>query len=93
MVFEFKFPDVGEGIQEGEVVKWLVKEGDKVKEDDVLGQIETDKAVVDIPSPKSGTILKIHIKEGEIVKVGETLVTIGEESEKISEKKKEFISF
>ena len=88
-MYEFKFPDVGEGITEGEIVKWVVKEGDKVKEDDVLGQIETDKAVVDIPSPKSGTILKIHIKEGEIVKVGETLVTIGEESEKISEKKKE----
>ena len=59
MAFEFKFPDVGEGITEGEIVKWLVKEGDKVKENDIIVQIETDKAVVDIPSPKSGKIIKI----------------------------------
>ena len=89
MAFEFKFPDVGEGITEGEIVKWLVNEGDKVKENDNIVQIETDKAVVDIPSPKTGTILKIHFKEGETVKVGETLVTIGETGEKISEVKKE----
>src|SRR3989344_7175230 len=86
MSYEFKFPDVGEGIQEGEIVKWLVKKGDKVKEDQVLGQIETDKAVVDMPAPKSGTILEIKVKEGETVKVGETLVVIGEKNEKISSK-------
>ena len=89
MAFEFKFPDVGEGITEGEIVKWLVNEGDKVKENDNIVQIETDKAVVDIPSPKTGTVLKIHFKEGETVKVGETLVTIGGASEKISVEKKE----
>ena len=89
MVFEFKFPDVGEGITEGEIVKWLIKEGDKVKQDQVIGEIETDKAIVQIPSPKAGTILKIHIKEGEIVKVGETLVTIGESGEKVEVKKEE----
>src|SRR3990167_4538037 len=88
-MYEFKFPDVGEGITEGEIVKWVVKEGDKVKEDDVLGQIETDKAVVDIPSPKSGTSLKIYLKEGDIVKVGETLVTIAEEGEKATKPVKE----
>ena len=81
MAFEFKFPDVGEGIQEGEIVKFLVKEGDSVKEDQVIAQIETDKAVVDIPSPKTGTILKLHFKEGEKIKVGEVLATIGEKSE------------
>ncbi|MEK6932857.1 MAG: dihydrolipoamide acetyltransferase family protein [Nanoarchaeota archaeon] len=86
MSYEFRFPDVGEGIQEGEIVKWLVKKGDKVKEDQVLGQIETDKAVVDMPSPKSGIILEIKIKEGETVKVGQTLVVIGEKNEKVSSK-------
>ena len=89
MVFEFKFPDVGEGITEGEIVKWLIKEGDKVKQDQVIGEIETDKAIVQIPSPKAGTILRIHIKEGGIVKVGETLVTIGEAGEKVEVKKEE----
>ncbi|MAF51381.1 MAG: branched-chain alpha-keto acid dehydrogenase subunit E2 [Nanoarchaeota archaeon] len=81
MPFEYKFPDVGEGIQEGEIVRWLVKEGDLVKEDQNIVQIETDKAVVDIPSPKTGKILKINFKEGDVIKVGEVLVVIGEEGE------------
>lgn len=81
MAYEFKFPDVGEGITEGELVKWRVKEGDVVKEDDILAEVETDKAVVEIPSPKAGTILKLYHKEGDTVKVGETLVTIGEGGE------------
>src|SRR3989338_9059497 len=89
MPYEFKFPDVGEGITEGEIVKWFIKEGDKVREDQVIGEIETDKAIVQIPSPKAGVILKIHIKEGEIVKVGETLVTIEEAGEKVEVKKEE----
>ncbi|MFH1592573.1 MAG: dihydrolipoamide acetyltransferase family protein [Candidatus Woesearchaeota archaeon] len=93
MPYEFKFPDTGEGIQEGEIVKWLVKEGDKVKENDNIVQIETDKAVVDIPSPKTGTILKIYFKEGDTIKVGETLVTIGEKGEKsIPTKSKKSVS-
>jgi len=83
MVFEFKFPDVGEGITEGEIVKWLFREGNFVKENEAIVQIETDKAVVDIPSPRSGVLLKIHFKEGETVHVGETLVTIGEKGEAI----------
>ncbi|MDI6720854.1 MAG: biotin/lipoyl-binding protein, partial [Candidatus Aenigmarchaeota archaeon] len=77
---EFKFPDVGEGITEGEIVKWLVREGDIVKEHQVIAEIETDKAIVEMPSPYSGKILKIHHKEGDTVKVGEVLVTIGEEA-------------
>ena len=86
MPYEFKFPDVGEGIQEGEIVKWFVKKGDKVKEDQILGQIETDKAVVDMPSPKSGTILQINFKEGETVKVGQVIVVIGEKGDKVFSK-------
>tara|TARA_Y100000310_G_scaffold340125_1_gene434880 strand:- start:37 stop:1302 length:1266 start_codon:yes stop_codon:yes gene_type:complete len=81
MPYEFKFPDVGEGIHEGTIQKWNVKEGDEVKADDPLGEIETDKAVVEMPSPKSGTIQKIHVKEGETIKVGDTMVTIAVEGE------------
>ncbi len=81
MPYEFKFPDVGEGIHEGEIVKWSVKEGDSIKADEPLGEIETDKAIVEMPSPKSGTILKIHVAAGCIIHVGETMVTILEEHE------------
>ena len=56
MPYEFKFPDVGEGIHEGEIVKWFVKEGDKVKSDEPLGEIETDKAIVDILIKRSGDV-------------------------------------
>ena len=82
---EFKFPDVGEGITEGEIVKWRVKEGDSVKQDQVLCEVETDKAIVEIPSPQAGKILKLHKKEGDVVKVGETLVTFGGKGEKVKE--------
>jgi len=88
MPYEFKFPDVGEGIHEGEIVKWLVKEGDKVKADQPLGEIETDKAVVEMPSPKSGKILKLHVPAGGIIHVGETMVTILEEHETDADAKK-----
>ena len=88
MPYEFKFPDVGEGIHEGEIVKWLVKEGDKVKADQPLGEIETDKAVVEMPSPKSGKILKLHVAAGGIIHVGETMVTILEEGETLADAKK-----
>jgi len=74
MAIEFKFPDVGEGITEGEIVKWKVKEGDSVKEGDVLAEVETDKAVVEIPSPRTGKILKLNGKEGERVRVGQVIV-------------------
>jgi len=58
MAFEFKFPDIGEGLTEGEIVRWLVKEGDEVKEGQPLVEVETDKALAEIPSPRTGTILK-----------------------------------
>jgi len=86
MAKEFKFPDVGEGITEGEIVKWHVKEGDAVKEDDVIAEVETDKAVIEIPSPYSGTILKLYGKEGDIINVGDTLITVGEKGEATGEK-------
>ncbi|CDZ99312.1 Dihydrolipoyllysine-residue acetyltransferase component of pyruvate dehydrogenase complex [Jeotgalicoccus saudimassiliensis] len=81
MAFEFKLPDIGEGIHEGEIAKWLVAEGDKINEDDVLVEIQNDKAVVEIPSPVDGTISKIHVEEGEVTTVGTTIVTIDDGSE------------
>src|SRR3989338_4023019 len=88
MPYEFKFPDVGEGIHEGEIVKWFVKEGDRIKADQPLGEIETDKAVVEMPSPKSGKILKLHVAAGGKIHVGETMVTILEEGESAEDAKK-----
>ena len=88
MVYEFRFPDVGEGIEEGEIVEWNVKEGQSVKSDEVLGKIETDKAVVDIPAPKSGKIIKILVKPGQKIKVGQIMIVIGEKGEKYTGEKK-----
>lgn len=80
-MLEFKFPDVGEGIHEGTIVKWRVKEGDEVKSDQVLVEIETDKAVVEIPSPRAGVIAKTFHQEKETIKVGENLVVIVDKGE------------
>ncbi len=91
MPYEFKFPDVGEGIHEGEIQKWFVKEGDKIKADQPLGEIETDKAIVEMPSPKSGKILKLHVPAGGIIHVGEIMVTILEEHETEEDVKKKGI--
>src|SRR5580658_8250832 len=76
MAYEFRLPDIGEGVAEGEVVQWFVKEGDEIREDAPLVSVLTDKANVEIPSPKSGRIAKIHATVGEKVKVGGLLVTI-----------------
>lgn len=78
MAYEFKFPDVGEGIHEGKIVKWHVKEGDEIKADDTIAEVETDKAVVEIPSPVSGKILKLDHAEGDTINVGEILAEIEE---------------
>ncbi|MBT2726078.1 2-oxo acid dehydrogenase subunit E2 [Bacillus sp. ISL-75] len=75
MSFQFKMPDIGEGIHEGEIVKWFVKPGDKVQEDDVLCEIQNDKAVVEIPSPVEGTVLEVLVGEGTVATVGQVLVT------------------
>ena len=84
MALEFRFPDVGEGIHEGEIVRWLVKEGDEVRPDQPLVEIETDKAVVEIPAPRAGTIVRVAVGEGEKIQVGEVLVVIGEAGERRS---------
>lgn len=76
---DFKLPDIGEGIHEGEIVKWLVKEGDSVSEDQPLVEVMTDKATVEIPSPVKGKIQKIYFKEGETVQVEAVMVAILEE--------------
>ena len=77
MAYEFRLPDVGEGVVEGEIVRWLVKEGETVSEDQPMVEVMTDKANVEIPSPVSGTILRCVGDEGDIVKVGDVMVTIG----------------
>lgn len=75
MAFQFRLPDIGEGIHEGEIVKWFVKSGDKVGEDDVLCEVQNDKAVVEIPSPVEGTVLEVLVDEGTVATVGEVLIT------------------
>jgi pyruvate dehydrogenase E2 component (dihydrolipoamide acetyltransferase) len=86
MAYEFKFPDIGEGLTEGEIVRWLVKEGDEIKEGQSLVEVETDKALAEIPSPKTGVVLKILAKEKEIVKVGQVIVVFGEKGEAVAGK-------
>jgi pyruvate dehydrogenase E2 component (dihydrolipoamide acetyltransferase) len=81
VAYEFKLPDIGEGIHEGEIVKWFVKAGDTVKEDDILLEVQNDKAVVEIPSPVDGKILEVKVDEGTVSVVGDVLVTIEAEGE------------
>ncbi len=73
----FKLPDIGEGVQEGEIVKWNVKQGDLVHKDDIIVEVMTDKVTVQIPSPFEGEVTKLYYKEGEIAKVGTSLLEIG----------------
>jgi pyruvate dehydrogenase E2 component (dihydrolipoamide acetyltransferase) len=75
-LFELKLPDIGEGIAEGEILKWLVREGEKVSEEQPLVEVMTDKVNVQIPSPRGGTVTKILAKEGESVKVGQVILVI-----------------
>jgi 2-oxoglutarate dehydrogenase complex dihydrolipoamide succinyltransferase (E2) component len=91
MPFEFRLPDIGEGIHEGEIVKWLVKEGDIVREDQPMVEVMTDKATVEIPAPRAGKILKLNAREGETVKVGSVLVIIEELGEAKPEPKREVV--
>jgi pyruvate/2-oxoglutarate dehydrogenase complex dihydrolipoamide acyltransferase (E2) component len=86
VAFEFKLPDLGEGLTEGEVARWLVQEGTEVHEDDPLVEIQTDKATVEIPSPYEGTVLRIFVAEGEVAPVGAALVLIGEPGETVGER-------
>jgi pyruvate dehydrogenase E2 component (dihydrolipoamide acetyltransferase) len=77
--YEFKLPDLGEGLTEGEVARWLVAEGDHVAEDAPLVEIQTDKTTVEIPSPAAGVVSRILVAEGDVVPVGTVLVVIGGE--------------
>jgi pyruvate/2-oxoglutarate dehydrogenase complex dihydrolipoamide acyltransferase (E2) component len=79
MAYEFKLPDLGEGLTEGEVARWLVAEGDEIAEDEPLVEIQTDKTTVEIPSPAAGKIARILVAEGEVAPVGAVLVVIGED--------------
>jgi pyruvate/2-oxoglutarate dehydrogenase complex dihydrolipoamide acyltransferase (E2) component len=76
---DFKLPDLGEGVTEAEVDRWLVKEGDTIAEDDPLVEVITDKATAEIPSPYAGVVARIHVPEGDTAAVGAVLVTIGDE--------------
>jgi pyruvate dehydrogenase E2 component (dihydrolipoamide acetyltransferase) len=78
MAREFKLPDLGEGVHEGEIIAVLVAEGDQVEEDQPILEVETDKAAVEIPSPYEGTVTKIHVSEGDLVRVGDVLITFSD---------------
>jgi pyruvate/2-oxoglutarate dehydrogenase complex dihydrolipoamide acyltransferase (E2) component len=78
VAYEFKLPDLGEGLTEGEIARWLVTEGQEIGEDDPLVEIQTDKTTVEIPSPAAGKVARILVAEGETVAVGTVLVVIGE---------------
>jgi pyruvate dehydrogenase E2 component (dihydrolipoamide acetyltransferase) len=77
VAYEFKLPDLGEGLTEGEIARWLVSEGQEIAEDDPLVEIQTDKTTVEIPSPAAGTVTQILVEEGAVVPVGTLLVVIG----------------
>ena len=79
MSYEFKLPDLGEGLTEGEIARWLVEEGQDIAEDEPLVEIATDKTTVEIPSPAGGKVARILVAEGEVVPVGTVLVVIGED--------------
>src|SRR3954470_11813332 len=73
---QFRLPELGEGVHEGEMVKWKVKPGDSVKYDQPLCEIMTDKATVEIPSAFQGKVAEFHAKEGEVVKVGQLMLSL-----------------
>jgi pyruvate dehydrogenase E2 component (dihydrolipoamide acetyltransferase) len=79
VAYEFKLPDLGEGLTEGEIARWLVSEGQEIAEDDPLVEVQTDKTTVEIPSPAGGVVARILVAEGDVVPVGTVLVVIGED--------------
>lgn len=83
MPLEFKLPDLGEGIHEGEIISVLVSEGDIVSEGDAVLEVETDKATVELPSPYTGTVAQILVKPGDIVRVGDVMMTFGDEGKTV----------
>jgi pyruvate dehydrogenase E2 component (dihydrolipoamide acetyltransferase) len=79
MAYEFKLPDLGEGLTEGEIGRWLVEVGQEIAEDDPLVEIATDKTTVEIPSPAAGVVAQILAQEGDVVPVGTVIVVIGDD--------------
>lgn len=75
-IFEYKMPELGEGLHEGEIVKWHIKPGDTVNEDDILMEVQNDKAVVEVPSPVQGTIKEVKVPEGTVAVIGDVLILI-----------------
>ncbi len=92
MPYIFKLPDIGEGTVEAEIIRWLVKEGEKVKADQPIAEVMTEKVNIEITSPKSGTIYKILAKEGEKIRVGQPIVSILEEGEQPPEQRPQYIT-
>ena len=80
-MLEFKLPDVGEGMHEGEIIQWLIKEGDAVKQDQPIVEVQTDKVNAELTAPAAGVVRKIFFSEGDIVEVGTTIFTIQEEND------------
>lgn len=83
MKFEFRFPDIGEGIREGTLMKWMVHEGENIEEGQSVAEVETDKVTTEIPSPRTGKVLELKFEEGDTIEVEQVFITIntGEESE------------
>lgn len=75
-IFEYKMPELGEGLHEGEIVKWHVKPGDAIEEDDILMEVQNDKAVVEVPSPVSGTVKELKVEEGTVAVIGDVLAVL-----------------
>ncbi|MEM3832746.1 MAG: dihydrolipoamide acetyltransferase family protein [Thermoprotei archaeon] len=92
MPYIFKLPDIGEGTVEAEIIRWLVKEGEKVKADQPIAEVMTEKVNIEIASPKNGTIHKILAKEGEKIRVGQPIISILEEGEQPPEQQPQYIT-
>src|SRR3954468_16301335 len=79
---QFLLPDLGEGLEEAELVEWCVRPGQRVQENDTLAKMETAKALVEVPSPRAGVIAELHGKPGQAIKVGKALVTYRDEPDR-----------
>jgi len=88
MAVELEMPELAESVVEGEIVKWLVNEGDRVEQDQLLVEVMTDKVTVEVPSPYAGILLKQVAKEGEVVPIGKPIAIFGEPGEKLDDKTK-----
>lgn len=79
--FEYRFPELGEGLHEGEIIKMHIKAGDKVTDDDIVMEVQNDKAVVEVPCPVNGTVLEVFTKDGQVCRVGEVVAIIDAEGD------------